>query len=90
MAFFLEARSDQTACVVLDINMGGMSGIETKRCMNRRHLDISVIFMTALDSPNVQQQAASAGCSAYLRKPFSGNVLIDAINAATSQVLVLG
>ncbi len=79
---FLDACLDQVACAVLDINMGGMSGIETKRCMTVRGLDIPVIFMTALDSPAVQQEAVSAGCAAYLRKPFLGKVLMDAIRSA--------
>ncbi len=85
---FLDACSEQIACVVLDINMGGMSGIQTKHCMSARQMDIPVIFITALDTAMVRQEATSAGCSAYLRKPFSGNVLIDAIRTAVPQLCV--
>jgi FixJ family two-component response regulator len=83
---FLNACSEQIACVVLDINMGGMSGIQTRQYMSARQMDIPVIFITAMDTAVVRQEARSAGCSAYLRKPFSGNVLIEAIRTAVPQL----
>jgi FixJ family two-component response regulator len=83
-AFLERGSSSDIACIVLDINLGGMSGIDMRRQMKAQGSTIPVIFITALDSPQVRNQAADAGCAAYLPKPFSGVVLIDAIRKATS------
>jgi FixJ family two-component response regulator len=71
-------------CVVLDIHLGGITGIETRRRLTARGSTIPVIYMTALDTATVQREATASGCAAYLRKPFSGNVLVESIRKATS------
>jgi FixJ family two-component response regulator len=82
---FLDSDSiSQVSCVVLDIHLGGISGIETRRRLKAIGSTIPVIFMTAHDSAAVRQEAVDAGCEAYLQKPFSGHVLVDAIRDATS------
>jgi FixJ family two-component response regulator len=82
---FLEDCLDDVACAVLDVNLGGISGLETSRCLASRHIDVPVIFITALDTPDVRKEAMELGCSAYLRKPFLGDSLIGAIRQAVSQ-----
>jgi FixJ family two-component response regulator len=79
---FLDDCSDDIDCVVLDINMNAMSGIETKRCLSSTRPALPVIFMTGQDSPEVRQHVAQVGCTCYLRKPFAGKVLIKAIEQA--------
>jgi FixJ family two-component response regulator len=69
-------------CVLLDIHLGGMSGIALRRELNARGSALPVIFMTAFDDQATREQAHEAGCVAYLRKPFSGTLLIDAIARA--------
>ena len=83
-AFLERSKAAEPACVVLDIDLGGISGIETRRRLSARGAEIPVIYMSALDSAATRKEAAVSGCSAFLRKPFSGNVLIDAIQMATS------
>jgi len=61
-----------------------MSGIELKRRMTKAGGKTPVILMTALDSPTVRKEASDAGCVDYLRKPFSGHVLVDSIRKAIS------
>jgi FixJ family two-component response regulator len=82
---FLHGCSDEIDCVVLDINMGEMSGLETRRCLSSTRPAIPVIFMTGMDCPEVRREVAQVGCASYLRKPFTGKVLINAIEHALGQ-----
>ena len=83
-AFLERGTTTDVACIVLDIHMGGISGIEMRRRLAARGSTIPVIFMTALDSPAVRKEASEVGCAAFLPKPFSGHELIGAIRKATS------
>jgi FixJ family two-component response regulator len=74
---FAECGAD---CLVLDIHLGGISGIDLQRRLMLSGTDLPVIFMTAIDNEATRQDAFDAGCIAYLRKPFLANLLIDAIN----------
>jgi len=81
---FLQDSLEGVTCAILDVNLGGMSGLETCRCLISKHGDIPVIFITAQDSPDVRSEAMELGCSALLRKPFLGNSLIGAVREAVS------
>jgi FixJ family two-component response regulator len=70
----------EAACLVVDIHLGGISGIDLKRKLTSSGNDFPVIFMTAADSEATRQEAVDAGCVAYLRKPFLSKLLIEAIN----------
>jgi FixJ family two-component response regulator len=74
---FAECKAD---CLLLDIHLGGISGIDLQRRLTSSGTDLPVIFMTAIDNEATRQDAFDAGCVAYLRKPFLANLLIDAIN----------
>ncbi len=82
---FLDGCLEGVACAILDINLGGISGLETSRRLVSRQIDIPVIFITAVDSPDVRNEAMGLGCSAYLRKPFDGDSLIGALRQAVLQ-----
>ncbi len=82
---FLNGCSDEIDCVVLDIHMNEMSGVETRKCLSSTRPAVPVIFMTGMDSPEVRQQVAQVGCACYLRKPFTGRVLINAIEHALAK-----
>jgi FixJ family two-component response regulator len=73
------ARPD---CLILDINLGGISGIEMGRRLTAAGSLIPVIFITALDDKETFRQANEAGCVAYIHKPCAADVLIGAINEA--------
>jgi FixJ family two-component response regulator len=78
-----DAKDNDVACIVLDIHLGGMSGIEVRRRLaTTRNSQVPVIFMTALDTDAVRREALDAGCVDYLRKPFSGHDLIASIQKA--------
>jgi FixJ family two-component response regulator len=76
----LESDPARTAsCLLLDIRLGGISGIELQRRLAASGSKCPVIFMTANDDEATRNEAVDAGCIAYLRKPFARNVLLDAI-----------
>ncbi|NKK97535.1 response regulator [Rhizobium leguminosarum] len=78
------ARDPKTAidCLVLDIDLGGMSGIDLQRRLKAEGTTLPVIFITALETGSVKAEAEKVGCVAYLQKQFSGAALIAAINKA--------
>ena len=68
-----------TACLVFDVHLPGLSGFELYQRLVRNGTDLPVIFITAYDDPDSQARANSAGAMAYLTKPFPGQKLIAAI-----------
>jgi FixJ family two-component response regulator len=81
----LESDSVQTAtCLLLDINLGGVSGLELRRRLAASGSKCPVIFMTANDDEATRNEAIDAGCIAYLRKPFARQALLDAIGKAVA------
>ena len=83
-AFLDSHAAKDAACLVLDIHLGGMSGIELLRRLNAVRSKLPVIFITAADNEAVHREAMEAGCVAFLRKPFQAHSLISAIDKATS------
>jgi FixJ family two-component response regulator len=73
------------ACLVLDIHLNGMSGIELRRQLTLSGIDLPVIFITANDSEATRKAAMEVGCVAYLPKPFPTKLLMDAIESALGQ-----
>lgn len=70
------------ACLVLDIDLPGMDGIECKRTLDATGRCLPTVFVTALTSAEVRESLARLGPSAVLYKPFSKNDLLDAIGQA--------
>src|SRR5262245_55918758 len=80
---FLERQSPLAPmCLVLDIHLGGMSGIALRRRLADQGSAIPVIFITAIDDEVTKHEASKAGCIAYLHKPFGARLLIDALDKA--------
>ena len=69
-------------CVVLDVQMPGMSGIEVQACIRRARGAIPVIFITAHDDRVVREQALAAGAAAFLLKPFNDALLLLTLDVA--------
>ena len=83
-AFLGDASNAKLDCAVLDIQLDGMSGLELCRRMVETGWTMPVIFVTAHDEPEIRHEAQDIGCSAYLRKPVRGEVLVEAIVQAVS------
>ena len=77
------AASSKACCLVVDINLGKMTGIELALQLAERSIKIPIIFMTGHDNDSARRQAADAGAVAYLNKPLSVQMLIGAILKAT-------
>jgi FixJ family two-component response regulator len=77
--FLSSGCANEVDCLLLDIHLGGLSGIELRRQLAASHAKLPVIFMTAVDNEGLRQQALKSGCIACLRKPFPARQLIDAI-----------
>ena len=80
---FLAAGPD-CGCIVTDIHMGGLSGIDLKQELSRRGDATPVIMITARDEAGLEQRARASGAACYLRKPFDAGDLIRCIETALS------
>lgn len=80
---FLERpRPDAPCCLVLDVRLPGMSGIEFQRELAARNVTIPIIFITGHGDIPMSVEAMKAGAFEFLTKPFRGQVLLDAIQNA--------
>lgn len=70
------------ACVITDVKMHGMTGIELQQRLNDAGARVAFIFVTAYDTPEARREAREAGAIAYFRKPVDDQALIDAIEWA--------
>jgi len=78
-AFLGTAAGNNADCLVLDVQLGDMSGIILARRLAETGVKFPIIFMTAVDDPETRSQVAQLGCITCLRKPFSADLLIEAI-----------
>jgi FixJ family two-component response regulator len=78
-AFLSVAATSKAKCLVIDIQLGDISGVELARQLADANFKFPIIFMTAHDDEVIFRQAEQLGCVAYLRKPFSADLLIEAI-----------
>jgi len=81
-ALLAQGIDTDSACVVSDLRLPGMSGLELLAVMRARAMRLPFILITAHDAPGLRQQAMGSGAAAYLAKPFRGTVLLDAVKRA--------
>ncbi|MGB9173910.1 MAG: response regulator [Bradyrhizobium sp.] len=75
---------DKAVCVLLDINLGDVSGIELRHRLKAAGNSVPVIYMTGNDSPAVREAAHQSECLAYLTKPFSARSLLEPLERASA------
>jgi FixJ family two-component response regulator len=80
--FLASGRLAETACLVLDVHMPGLSGIELQSKLIAEGHHIPVIFITAFADEKTQARALEAGAYAYLIKPFDEDDLLEGIRRA--------
>jgi len=82
---FLDSGALQaTDCLILDVRMPGMSGLELQELLNTEASRIPIIFVTAHDDQANRRKAIDSGATDFFRKPFSGDVLLGTIQIAMS------
>jgi FixJ family two-component response regulator len=80
--FLTCASTSKATCLVVDIELGDISGVELARQLAADGFTYPIIFMTGLDDEVIQRQALAAGGVAFLRKPFPAKMLFEAIKKA--------
>jgi FixJ family two-component response regulator len=81
-AFLLRGRMDQPACLVLDIELDGLTGMELLDRLKAEGSLVPIVVMTALDHEATRRRVLEAGCLAYLQKPSSAELLLETIAKA--------
>ncbi|HME07111.1 MAG TPA: response regulator [Bryobacteraceae bacterium] len=84
-AFLGDAQPPPFGCLLLDVQLDGISGIELQRQLMASGEKTPVIFLTAYDDPEWRAQAIAAGCAAYFRKTDPGAVVLEAIRRAATR-----
>ena len=80
---FLESdERKETACLVADIRMPGMSGVELQARLKAEGSRIPIIFIRELGDEKMRMQAMKAGAVEFLPKPFDGEVLLEKVRPA--------
>lgn len=80
--FLASETLGQTGCLVLDVAMPGMSGLELQLELGRRRHDIPIVFITAHSIERVRPRVLERGAVACLFKPFSEKGILEAVSAA--------
>ena len=80
--FLGSGHQDDAACLITDIRMPGVSGLELQARLNGDHCRIPTIFITAHGDAKMRMQAMRAGAMDFLAKPFDDEVLLESVRAA--------
>ena len=80
--FLRSGHQEDTGCLITDIRMPGMSGLELQAQLNADHYRIPTIFITAHGDAKMRMQAMRAGAVEFLAKPFNDEALLESVRAA--------
>src|SRR5436190_8421852 len=80
--FLNSGQQHQVACLITDIRMPGMSGLELQAKLNAERCKIPIIFITAHGDEKMRMQALRAGAAEFMAKPFDDEVLLESVRAA--------
>ena len=75
-------RLAETACLLLDVRMPGVDGLEVQRRLAERGADIPIVFLTGRASDDEERRARAAGAVEFLRKPVRSDALLQAVQKA--------
>ena len=81
-AFLNSNQLHDTACLILDVRMPGMSGLDLQRQLVATHCRIPITFITSQEDDNARTRALEAGAVDFLYKPFREEALLNAIHTA--------
>ena|SRR5919108_5561138 len=79
--FLLSETVGQTKCLILDVAMPDMTGLELQQELKRRGQSIPIVFITGQRDEDLRNQALKQGAMNFLHKPFSDTALLEALNA---------
>ena len=78
-SFILDVDRSEAACLIVDVHLGDISGIELGYHLDSLGYAFPIVFITGSDDRSFQEQAAELGCIAYLLKPISAEQLLEAV-----------
>jgi FixJ family two-component response regulator len=81
-AFLKSGQQRQARCLIADIRMPGMSGLELQAQLNAERCKIPIIFITAHGDEKMRMQALRAGAVEFMSKPFDDEALLESVRAA--------
>ncbi|MET1046968.1 MAG: response regulator [Hyphomicrobium sp.] len=86
---FLESPEfRETSCVITDVQMPGMTGVELQSHLRERGLNVPMIFITAFPEDRIRRRVNDAGAIGFLSKPFEGCAMIECLEQALRQNFV--
>ena len=80
--FLHSAAQDRSSCLIVDVRLPGMSGLELQARLREEQIGIPIIFITAHGDERMRTQALRAGAADFLSKPFDDEVLLRSVRAA--------
>jgi FixJ family two-component response regulator len=80
--FLQSGQQSEVGCLIADIRMPGMSGLELQAKLNADHCRIPIVFITAHGDAQMRMQALRAGAVEFLSKPFNDEALLETVRAA--------
>ncbi|MDX6305373.1 MAG: hypothetical protein QOI77_2342 [Blastocatellia bacterium] len=80
--FIRSGQQSQVSCLIADIRMPGMSGLELQAKLNSENCKVPIVFITAHGDAQMRLQALRAGAVEFLAKPFNDEVLLETVRAA--------
>jgi FixJ family two-component response regulator len=80
--FLRSGRQHETGCLITDIRMPGLSGLDLQAKLNADHCLIPTIFITAHGDEDMRLQAMRGGAVKFMVKPFDGEILLESVRAA--------
>jgi len=83
--FLQSPELDDTSCVISDVHMPGIGGLELQSRLASTHRRTPVIFITAFPDPRIQERALAGGAICFLTKPFDGETLIQCVDRGLNQ-----
>jgi FixJ family two-component response regulator len=84
-AFIGSQNARETACLILDVRMPGMNGLDLQRHIAASGWRVPIVFITSHADDDARTRALAAGAVGFLSKPFHEQDILDAINAALSR-----
>lgn len=84
-SFLGSGAVEETECIILDVRMPGMDGLELQRRLNATGAGVPIVFVTAHDDASSRRQAIGAGAVDFLNKPFETNTLLSTVETALTR-----
>jgi FixJ family two-component response regulator len=84
-AFLVSPEVEQTSCLIVDMQMPGMSGLDLQVELKARRPRLPVIIITAFPEPRLRQQAEASGAVGFFSKPIDGDIFVECLQRALEE-----